>query len=65
MIGESIVVLLRPRRYISLWRGGPTSVRRTVDWFADHPHETRALGILELVFGLLLALRETDQESSS
>jgi hypothetical protein len=61
MIGESILVLLRPRRYISLWRGGPASVRHAVDWFAHHPCETRFLGILELTSGLVLALRETDQ----
>ena len=65
MIGESIVVLLRPKRYVSLWRGGPATVRHTVDWFADHPQATRVLGILELVVGLLLALRETGEGSRS
>lgn len=61
MIGEGLVAAIHPRRYMSLWRMGPEPCRDLVDWFAGNPEATRAIGVVELLAGLLLALIETEE----
>lgn len=60
MIGDAIVALITPEKYLRLWRIGPEPCRDLVDQLARHPHATRGLAALELGAGLWLALRETE-----
>ena len=59
MIGEGLIVALRPRRYMGLWNCGPKWCRAMVASLAGHPEATRAVGVLELFAGAYLALRMT------
>ena len=61
MIGEGLMVTLRPRRYMGLWNFGPKWVRAMVASLARHPETTRTVGMLELFAGAYLALRQTNQ----
>ena len=60
MIGEGLIAMIHPKRYVSLWRMGPKPCREFVDWFVENPQATRGIGAVEMVAGLLLALRETE-----
>ena len=64
MIGEGLVAMIHPRRYVSLWRMGPKPCRDLVDWCTKNPEATRAIGTVELLTGLLLALNETERQFS-
>ena len=55
MIGDAVLGLLYPRQHCLLWRGGPQWWREAIDWFAAHPHATRAFAASELLAGLWLA----------
>ena len=59
MIGEGLMVALRPRRYMSLWDCGPKWCRAMVASLVRHPETTRTVGVLELFAGAYLALRQT------
>lgn len=61
MIGEGVVVLLRPRRYSRFWDCGPQWLRAMARGFAQHPETTRAVGFIELMAGIFLALRQIDK----
>jgi hypothetical protein len=60
MIGEGMIAALRPRRYSNLWNCGPKWMRACASSSARHPERTRAIGMLELLAGTYLALRETN-----
>jgi hypothetical protein len=61
MIGEGVVVALRPRRYVRLWNGGPRWWRRFVRAWMRRPGMTRTIGIAELLAGIWMVLRGTDE----
>jgi hypothetical protein len=62
MIGEGLIVAMRPRRYMALWDCGPKWLRGLVGSWARHPETTRMVGIVELLAGAALALRQTDAQ---
>ena len=61
MIGDGVLGLMYPREHCLLWRGGPQWWRDAANWFAAHPHVTRALAAVELMGGLWLARRQEPQ----
>ena len=58
LIGEGVMVLLRPTRQSVLWspRWSPTPWRRPLRLLAGRPRLTRALASLEIIAGLALAI---------
>ena len=57
-IGDGMIELLSPREHSLLWEFGPDGVRRVARFFANNPNLMRILGILQVAFGLWLALRQ-------
>jgi hypothetical protein len=60
MIGEGIVGLLRPRRYLLFWNIGPEWLRKTAKSLADHQDATRLMCVGEIALGLWIALQEIE-----
>jgi hypothetical protein len=52
MIGDGVLAVARPREHCLIWLRGPEKWEHLVEWFADRPKLTRALGIAEAAFGL-------------
>ena len=61
MIGEGIVGLMRPRRYMLLWKFGPKPYQEFIDKAAEHKGFTRLLCGVEAGLGVWLALRQTSK----
>lgn len=57
-IGDAVIGLLAPREHSLLWETGPESSRKAARFFAGNPNLMRALGAVQLVFGLWLAFRQ-------
>lgn len=58
MMGDGLMALLYPRRYMAFWRAGPPAWREAVELLRDHPEMVRALGATEFGLGLWLASRQ-------
>ena len=58
-IGDGVLTLIAPRNHVALWLlGGPKRLRKLAAWFAKNPVYTRLGGIVEIGFGIWLALRQ-------
>jgi hypothetical protein len=57
-IGDGMIELISPREHSLLWEFGPDSFRNVARFFADNPNLMRLLGVLQVAFGLWLALRQ-------
>lgn len=57
-IGDGMIELIFPREHSLLWEFGPDRIRSVARFFADNPNLMRLLGILQVAFGLWLALRQ-------
>jgi hypothetical protein len=57
MIGDGVLGIAHPKEHCLVWLRGPKSWRRTVRWFVQHPHITRAIGVGETVVGLWWSFR--------
>jgi hypothetical protein len=62
-VGDGLIATLAPERHIQLWRGGPRFWDRTVEAFETRPTLTRAVGIVEMGFGIWLMLRQVEKRS--
>jgi hypothetical protein len=60
MIGEGVVGLLFPTRYLLFWKIGPRWMRQAVSVLAENPNGTRLLCAGEIAAGLWLAAHELD-----
>ena len=57
LIGDGVVGAALPRRHVARWREGPEPWRRAMTPFARHSGLTRAVGVGEVVVGLLVAAK--------
>ena len=57
-IGDGVLTLIAPRNHVALWLLVPKRLRKLAAWFAKNPVYTRLGGIVEIGFGLWLALRQ-------
>jgi hypothetical protein len=57
-LGDGLIEFLAPREHSRLWVLGPRSTRRIGMWFVEKPDRMRALGAVQVVFGVWLALRQ-------
>jgi hypothetical protein len=64
-IGDGVLALARPREHCLVWLRGPETWERMVEWFADRPNLTRAVGAAEVAFGLWWAFQQTPQTEVS
>jgi hypothetical protein len=56
MIGEGMVALLQPARYMRLWKFGPRSFQETMEELAANSNITRSIAVFELALGFWLVL---------
>ena len=57
-IGDGAMELLAPKEHSLLWETGPESARKVARFFADNPNYMRLLGVIQIAFGVWLALRQ-------
>jgi hypothetical protein len=65
MIGEGFAGLLRPTRYLMLWRFGPKWYQDWLDGITAEPSTVRLLCLIELGIGFWITLQETSAYSNS
>ena len=58
MIGEGVIATVCPEGHTSLWRVGPTPMRKIASAFAHRPNMTRIVAAAEAGIGLWWALRQ-------
>jgi uncharacterized protein YjeT (DUF2065 family) len=63
MIGEGIVVAVRPHGYARLWEHGPEWWQRIIRPFVRNPEMTRLIGVTEAAVGFWLASRQLSERS--
>ena len=67
LVGNGVLDFVAPRQRVLLWVLGPQALRKLALWFADHPAAMRLRGLVRIVTGVWLALRqyrEAPQSSS-
>ena len=60
MIGDGVMALVRPKCDARAWVKGPRAWRCSMEWLAERPALTRAIGAAQIVGGVLWALSESD-----
>jgi dodecin len=63
VVGNGVLDLIAPRRRVFLWVLGPEALRKLTLWFADHPMAMRLRGVVRIVSGIWLALRQYREAS--
>jgi hypothetical protein len=58
LIGDGAITAVQPKRHCLLWEIGPQSCRQFIDEFVEHPRLARAAGLLEVLAGFALAIRQ-------
>ncbi|BDP41162.1 hypothetical protein DAETH_11310 [Deinococcus aetherius] len=58
LIGDGLISLLRPVRHSLLWWMPVPGVRGLMEWCAERPHATRAIGLAQVAAGLWLDARQ-------
>jgi dodecin len=58
VVGNGVLDLIAPRQRVFLWVFGPEALRKLILWFADHPTAMRLRGVVRIVTGIWLALRQ-------
>jgi hypothetical protein len=61
MIGDGVLAVARPREHCLVWLRGPQAWEHMIEWFADRPRLTRAVGVAETAFGLWWAFQQQPQ----
>jgi hypothetical protein len=57
LIGDGVMGVVMPRRYLRDLEAGPKPLRRFLDQFARRPELTRAISISEVVLGAWILIR--------
>ncbi len=58
LIGDGVMALVQPKRDARAWKKGPQAWRSSMQWLAERPAVTRAIGAAQIVGGVLWALSE-------
>ena len=58
LIGDGVMALVRPHRDAKAWKKGPKFWRESMQYFADRPALTRAVGATQVIGGVLWALSQ-------
>ena len=56
-IGDGVLGVLFPVQHSTRWEFGPEPWRKCMRMWADHPGLTRAVSLLQIVVGIVLASR--------
>lgn len=54
LIGDGVLAMLRPEREARAWEVGPKVWKDLMEYLADHPEVTRAIGAAEVAVGFAL-----------
>jgi hypothetical protein len=57
-IGDGAIEILAPEKHSLLWEVGPEKARKVARFFAENPGYMRLLGVVQIAFGVWLALRQ-------
>jgi hypothetical protein len=60
LIGDGVMAMIQPRRDAKAWAKGPRLWCRSMEWLAEHPTVTRAIGATEVLGGVLWALSQEE-----
>jgi drug/metabolite transporter (DMT)-like permease len=60
LIGDGVMAIVRPKHDARAWEKGPKVWRDSMEWLAERPTLTRAIGAVQIVGGVLWALSESD-----
>lgn len=58
LIGDGLISMIRPVRHSLLWWMPVPGVRELMEWCAERPTVTRAIGLAQVVAGLWLDARQ-------
>lgn len=58
LIGDGVMAMVRPKRDARAWKKGPKAWRVSMQWLAERPALTRAIGAAQIVGGVLWAMYE-------
>jgi hypothetical protein len=61
MIGDGVMAMVNPRHDATAWKKGPRVWRDSMEWLAERPGLTRAIGAVQIVGGVLWALGQEDE----
>jgi hypothetical protein len=61
LIGDGVMAMVQPSYYARVWKKGPKAWRVSMEWLAERPALTRAIGAAEVVGGVLWMLHEDDE----
>lgn len=61
MIGDGVMALVRPKQDAHAWERGPRAWRGSMEWLAERPGLTRAIGAAQIVGGVLWAMSQGDE----
>ncbi len=53
LIGDGVMAIVQPSYYARVWKKGPKAWRVSMEWLAERPAVTRAIGAAEIVGGVL------------
>jgi hypothetical protein len=62
VIGEGVIGVAHPERYLRLWRVGPKPLRTLVDAAARHPSAMRFVFAAQIAAGYWIARRQLEGE---
>lgn len=60
MIGDGVMAIVNPKHDARAWEKGPKVWQDSMEWLAERPALTRAIGAIQIVGGVLWALSEND-----
>ncbi len=63
MVGDGVLGTIAPQEHCLLWRQGPPTWEKMIDFFVRRPQLTRLLAMGELAAGLWLAERQWNHGS--
>jgi hypothetical protein len=64
LIGDGAMAIVQPSFYARVWKKGPKAWRVSMEWLAERPAVTRAIGAAEIVGGVLWMLHECNESTS-
>jgi hypothetical protein len=60
LIGDGAMAIAQPSYYARVWKKGPKAWRVSMEWLAERPALTRAIGAAEIVGGVLWMLSQDE-----
>jgi hypothetical protein len=60
LIGDGVMAIVRPQHDARAWKKGPRIWCESMQWLAERPALTRAIGAAQIVGGVIWALKQSE-----